>query len=33
MVQNLQKLLEQREQELKKAWDELRYFKLELINR
>ena len=32
MIQKLQKLLEQREEELKKAWHELKFFKLELIN-
>jgi len=30
MIQKLQKLLEQREEELKKAWHELKFFKLEL---
>ncbi len=33
MIQKLQALLEQREDELKKAWHQLKFFKLELINR
>ena len=33
LIQKLQQLLEQREEELKRAWQELKFFKLELINR
>ncbi len=33
LIQKLQALLEQREEELKRAWHELKFFKLELINR
>ena len=33
MIQKLQRLVDQREEELKKAWHELKFFKLELINR
>lgn len=33
MIQKLQALLEQREDQLKKAWHELKFFKLELVNR
>ncbi len=33
LIQKLQALLEQREDELKKAWHQLKFFKLELINR
>ena len=33
LIQKLQQILEQREEELKKAWQELKFFKLQLINR
>ena len=33
MIQKLQQLLEVREEQLKKAWHQLKFFKLELINR
>lgn len=33
LIQKLQQLLEQREEELRRAWQELKFFKLELINR
>ncbi len=33
MIQKLENLLEKREEELKRAIEELRFFKLELINR
>ena len=33
MIQKLQQLLETREEQLKKAWQELKFFKLEMINR
>ena len=32
LIQKLQQMLEQREEELRKAWQELKFFKLELIN-
>jgi len=33
LIQKLQQLLEQREEDLKRAWEELKFFKLELRNR
>ena len=33
LIQKLQQLLEQREDDLRRAWQELKFFKLELINR
>ena len=33
LIQKLQAMLEQREDQLRKAWHELKFFKLELINR
>ena len=33
LIQKLQAQLEQREEDLKRAWQELKFFKLELINR
>lgn len=33
MIQKLQNLLQEREDELKKAWQALKYYKLQLVNR